>query len=115
MTSRTESHGAAPVWGVRPGWRRMERSGRTARAAEGARARAPTRAVNRAAPALFERAASGRRLPSELVAAAVLAAVWIVLWTVFTAGVLESAAALHGAPSTPPAVSGETALASTGR
>jgi hypothetical protein len=53
--------------------------------------------VNGAAPALFERATRRRRLPSEVVAAAVLAAVWIVLWTLFAAGVVERGAALHAA------------------
>jgi hypothetical protein len=64
--------------------------------------------VNRAAPALFE-LGGRRRVPSELAAAAALAVVWIVLWTVFTAGVVEGAIAFRDA-ARPSQASAEAAV-----
>ena len=117
MTSRTESHAASPVWGARPEWRLPQELGRRAGSKDHVTARTTPRAAgptaSRAAPALFQLGGPRRMISSELTAAAVLAALWIALWALFTAGVVERAAALHGAPSTPPAVSGEAALAST--
>jgi hypothetical protein len=80
MTSRTEARIAFPAWGAE-----VERRPARATEAGGGVAGRPLRLD---AP---------RRGGSEVVAAVVLAVLWIALWALFTAGVVEPGAALHAA------------------
>ena len=78
MTSRAGAPVSPPTW-----------------VAPRARSSAPGRAAAHR-PARHPLALRGpRAFPSEVVAGAVLLALWILLWAVFTAGVVESAAALQ--------------------
>jgi hypothetical protein len=86
MTSQAGARVSPPTWGAlrdRPAAERPaadRRAGGVDRPAR--RARAP---LELRGPSAF---------PSELVAGAVLLALWIVLWALFTAGVVEPASAL---------------------
>lgn len=102
MTSPARSPLASPTWvgraALRPGapWRPPV-----------GRAPVPIRPA-----AARPRAASGPRFANvarrrpELAAALLLAALWIGLWAVFTAGVVLPGAGVHASGATPPAASG---------
>ena len=102
MTSRSSSRLASPWWGALDPSARAEREAPRPRPvpspARGGRAAGAT--AGRPAPR-FERAA--RRRPGGTGAAVALAALWVTLWAVFTAGVVLPAARVHGGQEQPPA------------
>lgn len=97
MSSRTSSRAASPWWvPLDPSAGEVAPRGRPRLLPSAARGeRAPGAAAARDAPRFEGSVAQGGH-PAR--AALLLAALWVGLWAVFTAGVVLPAAAVHGAP-----------------